>query len=445
MCGQEVHSSLPVAGVLLGDAAKRWAILFAAVVVSFAAMYQAARLYVAWDLGRSSNPAAQIRGANLEGNAEAWGRLGEATAANFDNFQPDRARAFFERSVHLNPRSARLWMDLAGTYEEQGNISEAKSAYLQAQKDYPISADVAWRFGNFLLRQGQTSEGLEKIHRAILADPKLAPLAISVVWSFEPNVDVLLHRVLPYDRDLYFEALDFLAAKHQEDAALQTWQEIVNSPAAKPLRLPSAFPFMDDLIASDRSADAQRVWEEALKEAHWPQGESEEDSVVWNGGFEAPIANGGLGWRFDQEPGYYISIDPQVHHSGEQSLRVDFTGGFNLDFAAVQQFLPVHPRAMYSFRCFIRTRSISTESGMRFEIVDPNHHEVNADTTALTGTNPWTLVSANFTTGADTHFLNIRLRRFPSQLFDNKLSGTVWVDDVTLTPSKPNEPAESTP
>jgi hypothetical protein len=70
-------------------------------------------------------------------------------------------------------------------------------------------------------------------------------------------------------------------------------------------------------------------------------------------------------------------------------------------------------------------------------IYDPKHaSEIRALTTDLIRTNPWTLVEADLATGADTHFLVITLQRDPSRLFDNKLSGTVWVDDVSLTQEK---------
>jgi hypothetical protein len=42
-------------------------------------------------------------------------------------------------------------------------------------------------------------------------------------------------------------------------------------------------------------------------------------------------------------------------------------------------------------------------------------------------------VKADVLTGPDTSLLKIILRRKPSWKFDNKLSGTVWVDDVAMT------------
>lgn len=92
----------------------------------------------------------------------------------------------------------------------------------------------------------------------------------------------------------------------------------------------------------------------------------------------------------------------------------------------------------------MRTQSISTDSGMRFEILDLNDYEVSLMTPDLTGTNAWSPERTDVTTGRNTHFLDIRLRRLPSRLFDNKLSGTVWVDDVSLS-QEPAAGAESHP
>lgn len=72
---------------------------------------------------------------------------------------------------------------------------------------------------------------------------------------------------------------------------------------------------------------------------------------------------------------------------------------------------------------------------MRFEIVDPKdqaHLEIL--TPNETGTLPWTLEQADFTTGPHTNLILIRLVRRPSQRLDNQLRGTVWIDDVTIVP-----------
>jgi hypothetical protein len=84
----------------------------------------------------------------------------------------------------------------------------------------------------------------------------------------------------------------------------------------------------------------------------------------------------------------------------------------------------------------MRTQGITTESGMRFSVTDPNHSgALNALTDNLTDSHPWTSVDADLTTGPATHFLLVRLFREPSRLFENKLEGTVWIADISLTPA----------
>ncbi|HEV2289482.1 MAG TPA: tetratricopeptide repeat protein [Candidatus Acidoferrales bacterium] len=411
------------------------AILCLAGLFSLATIFQAGKLCLAWYWGCSNDVSEQLRGANLlPGDAEAWDRLGQAVQWNFDAPNPSLAVSYYRKAVADDPRSADNWLNLANAYEAIGNAAEASSAYEAAQRDYPISADVAWKYGNFLVRQGQTTEGLRQIHAAIATDPKLTPLAISQMWTFDHDANVILTDILPPDPAAFFQALDFFSANRDTSAAMIAWDRIIALPRQHPLDLKRSFPFLDSLIAQGDTADIRRVWRQVLSAAGWDSTPPEDGSLVWNGGFESPIADGGLGWRIQQTPGAYISVDAGTAHSGTHSLRVDFSGGMNLDFYNVQEFVPVQPSSPYVFQAFLRTEAISTESGIGFEILDQQHKEVNVLTPSLTGTNPWTPVQANILTGPDTKFLWIRLRRFPSKRFDNKLGGTVWIDDVTLVP-----------
>jgi len=96
----------------------------------------------------------------------------------------------------------------------------------------------------------------------------------------------------------------------------------------------------------------------------------------------------------------------------------------------------VAPATRYRFRGFLRTDQISTDSGMRFEIIDPRRpKDLDVLTPNETGTPPWTMEEVEFTTGAQTHLIRIALRRLPSARLDNKISGTVWVDDIALLPT----------
>lgn len=423
---------------------RHWAVLCFAVAVSATMIYQAGKLSLAWYWENSGQPAKQIRAAELvPGNAEAWERLGEATQYSLNQANPSLAISYYLRAVRTNPLSASHWIVLANAYEATGDVSHALEAYENAKRDYPISADVAWKYGNFLLRQGQATQGLSEIHQALLNDPSLTPLAIRSVWNFDPDVNLILGSVLPANEDSDLTALNFFLGIHETQDALETWKRIVALSRQRAIDIRRTFPLLDELIAQDRADDAQRVWHEALEASRWPVAAPMDDSIVWNGGFETPIANGGLDWRFQQLPGGYVSTDSSVYHSGLESLRVGFTGGVNVDFAHVEQLEPAQPDTTYNFQAYVRTESISTDSGLHFELFDPRHErEVYVLTPNMVGTTPWTALHAKVTTGPNTHFLEVRLHRFPSRLFDNKISGAIWIDDVTLVKeaSQPNRP-----
>ena len=216
-------------------------------------------------------------------------------------------------------------------------------------------------------------------------------------------------------------------------------------PCENRFRLRGFFHSFEEMIRENRAADAEKVWKEALEICGIPH-QKPHDELVFNGGFENDILNGGLDWRLSPGVGMSVEYDTLVHRSGVRSLKMDFNGGANTDLSAPVQFVPVEPEHAYKFHAYLRTESISTDSGIHFEIFDPTRRaDVIAKTDGLTRTHLWTGVDAEIHTASDTQFLEVVLRRVPSRLFENKLSGTVWIDDVSLTSASKSESAAPSP
>ena len=414
----------------------RLVILVFALAAGALLSYQAARLWLANHRIHSTRLEIIERGAALEpGNADAWDLLGRYHQLDFANADPQQELADYKRAVQDDPLNATFWMNLAGAYEENGDLSAAQNAFERARSVYPLSAEVAWNYGNFLLRQGKEAEGYAEIHHAVRSDPKMLTLAISRVWRSSRDVNVLLDQVLPPDVDAYIQALIF---------SLRFASRIPRSPcgdgsfrSASSWLLPRTFPFLDELILDDRAADAKQVWIEALTAAGLPHDEPLNHSLVWNGGFSEDFSNGGLGWRWHSTIGVAVDFDTAPPSSGVRAVRLDFGGGRNLEITEPMQYVPVEPAHTYHFHALMRTEEITTESGMRFSLVDPNHNNaVNALTDNFTGSHNWTALDMDVTTSHETHFLLVRLLRTGSRLFENKLSGTVWIADVSLVPEE---------
>ena len=419
----------------LQRAPARAAILVFALAAGALLSYQAVRLWLAYHRIHSTRLEIIERGAALEpGNAEAWDLLGRYRQLDFASADPQQELADYQRAVQDDPLSATFWMNLAGAYEAKGDLNAAQNSFERARSVYPLSAEVAWNYGNFLLRQEKEAEGYAEIRHAVQSDPRLLTLAISRVWRSSHDVNILLDQVLPVDQDAYVQALTFFASIRQPDAALTVWRRILA--LGKILALPRTFPFLDELIQDDRSTDAKQVWIEALTAAGLPHDEPLNHSLVWNGDFSRDFDNGGLGWRWKPYLGGAIDFDSAPPSYGVRAVRLQFNGGTNLTLAQPVQYVPVEPGVTYDFHAYMRTEDITTESGIRFSIIDPNHDgAIDQHTENMTGSHGWTPVELRFTSLPSTHFLLIRVMRDRSRLFDNKLSGWVWIADVSLVPA----------
>ena len=404
-------------------------ILFSGILTLFSG-----KAYLAAHWNASSKPELWQEATRLEpGNAEYWRHLGLTLQWDLSPGDIHQAVSYLQKATHVDPWSADLWMELADAYQASGDPVRAQGAYEKAQTNYPISAEVAWRYGSFLLYEGKFSDGYKEIQRAVSIDSSLTRSAIAECWQLNPNVTPILDEVLPAKSDYYLTAIDFFLSQNLPAPALAVWNR--QRELGLPIKMPDTTPLIDALIDQARMVEAQQTWRQVLESANWPRDPSNGESLVLNGGFEHGIANGGFDWRESAVSGARFDFDSAVAHSGLRSLRIQFDGTANLDFEHLYQYVLVESGTRYHFSAYVRTEGISTDRGVRFEILDPRHpSQVQFETPEVTGITPWTLVQADLVTGPDTHLLKIALRRIPSWKFDNKLSGTVWIDDVALTP-----------
>ena len=416
---------------------RRQALFLAFVVAVWGTVtFLSAKAFLAAHWNASANPELWRKAARLEpGNAEYWGRLGALQQWDVESGQLQQAIRYLQKATEINPRSAELWMELADAYVSAGERERAEGAFEKAKMNYPVSAEVAWRYGSFLLYEDKVAEAYAEIRRAISIDPSRTQNAIAACWNAKRDATAIVERVLPAKASYYQEAIDFFLARNQAGSALMTWNR--QRQLGLPTELAQTAPLVDALLEQGEVSEAQNAWKEALRTASWSPEAAGSQSLVFNGGFEHGVANGGFDWREAREDGVQFGWDKTVVHSGSRSLRIDFDGSANLDFENLFQYVAVDPATHYHFSGYLRTEELSTDRGMRFEIVDPQHPNVTrVATSELTGTNAWMPVEAEVVAGPSTHVLKITLQRMPSWKFDNKLRGRVWVDDVTLTPVK---------
>jgi tetratricopeptide (TPR) repeat protein len=374
-------------------------------------------------------------------NAGNWYLLGRYSQYNLEDPDVQRAIRAYQTALSFDPRSADTWLDLGTAYEAEGDLTAARNAFVQAKRVYPLSPEVSWRYGNFLLRRGDLDPAFAQIRHAVEADPKRAPAAFALRMRFEPDaksvtdrVNSALNRVLPDSQAAYLGVISALSEQEKPDQALAVWSRLAT--LHPQIQLSDSYPLLELLLHRRLIDDAQRVWGQALEFAGISRPPGPPGSVVWDGGFGSNVLGGGFTWRYSPFiGGVVINIDTKEKHSGNRSLRLTFNGLSNVNFNDVCQFVPVQPSTAYRFSAWVMTRSLSTDQGVRFGL-----HSIgdSASSVAWTedveGTQPWTKVELPWTSGSDVRELQICVSRMPSAKFDSKIRGSAWIDDVALVP-----------
>jgi hypothetical protein len=423
----------------LSDSLARGLVVGAALLVGlwlsfFGIRAAIARYYSEGDTAKRLESAVRLE----PGNPDYWYILGRYQQYNLDQPDAPLAEDSFRKALALNPVATEAWLDLGTAYELDGKTEEAREAYLQAKKSYPVSADVSWRYGNFLLREGQQAQAYEELRRAIEADPLRAAAAFSRAYRANPDIDEILNQLLPPRQSAYVEMINEAVSENQLAAAKAIWARLLTLHPRLEMR--DFERLVAELLAVGEYDEARRVWDQGTTTVNLPPLLESQGSVVWDPSFESDVNRYSFAWQFKPiEQGVSIGFDKTEKHSGSQSLRLSFDGQHNPDLEAACTLAVVQPATVYRFSGWIKTKNVTTEYGVGFRL---HPYGISGgpvvNTRQIYGNNPFTMIEQTWTTGPDIHRVVICITREPSDNPDVRISGTAWVDDVNLVP----QPAE---
>ncbi len=271
--------------------------------------------------------------------------------------------------------------------------------------------------------------------RAMLASARVlaaVPNYDDVVFStFDRFIEDSSHILdsLQTDRRSARAYFEHLVKTRQEEAAAALWPQL--------LRLGCA----DDHVASvylaglaaagegNRAVEVRRAYLNGRPGAHTM------NSLVFNGGFESEIARASFDWQVWSIENVEIVRDNSVSRTGNWSMRVRFPGDRNLQFQGLFQEIPLPP-GVYRLRAFVKTDGLTTDEGVRLRAFDPRAPgELDASGDALSGTNGWSELSLKFRITPRLRFVRVGLWRARSSKFECNISGTAWLDDVSIEPA----------
>lgn len=419
----------------LPNSSFRLAVLFFACLLAFLLSYFGVRNARAVHYRELDTRAGYERAVRLEpGDSRSWYLLGRSYL--YDLERPDAARAMeaLRRAVALDRYSAAALLDLANAYEGEGELKKARETFLAAKRVYPLSADVCWNYGNFLLRQSEQPEAFREIRKAVELDPKRASEAFSVAMRVQPDANVLLDQAVPATTAVYLPILHSLSGAGDLGTARLVWNRLVTLNQKVPMS--EMVRFFDELFHQRRGTEAAQLWPQAVSIMQNSPPPDPEGSLVWDGGFESGYAGGGFAWHFvPVTRDVQISFDRTEKHSGERSLRILFNGRENLNFEDACHDIIPEPRQRYLLSGWIRTQLLTSSEGVRLQIfvITPTANE-SVTTEEVHGTQAWKQVQLEWAAPAGALFGRVCVKRNMSDQPGVDIQGAAWIDDVSLLP-----------
>jgi len=357
--------------------------------------------------------------------------------ASVEGGAAQKAVATLKLVLERDPQNPYRWAELGEAFLEAGQDENARYCFDQAPALAPDSADLLLRSANFHLQIGETTKALHITARILTLTSDYDELIFSEYTRWVDHMDDVLRYGLPEDRRAAEAWLRFLMQGGRVDDAQRTWEWVVQRGYAEDATAGAYARFLIDQSLPDSAASA---WFRYLGAR---SGEYRKSTYLFNGDFESEPSPSPFDWNLARTQGVKVARDCTSAGAGKCSLRIEFAGTQNLDFAAASQvtFLTA---GVYRFHALIRTESLTTDQGIRFRVFDPNS-TASLDTTFenFTGSNAGSSVRHDLVVPPATRLLEVQVIRQRSLRFDNKIGGTAWIDELSLEPigfSHPHKP-----
>jgi hypothetical protein len=381
-------------------------------------------------------------------NSYVEAALGRMYGFSAETFDPPLAVHSLLASLQVQPYDASGWMSLGNVYEIMYEIPKARQTFKNASTAAPTSTRVAWVWANFLIRD-ESGSGAETLH-ALKRIAELEPGSLENVLRLGARTSIpmaeIYRQVVAPDAASQLAAMNFFTEAKQYDVAALAWKALISiARSRKPLETlevtysgeltrKNLLTYVNFLINEGRIEPAESAWREFLEVIHYSVASSDPANLVFNPRFEQEPLNSGFDWRMEPSKDFEffrVPVPPGAPLGGQCAV-INFPGKSNIDFTNVYQYVPVKPNQQYRFSAWAQSKSLTTDSGVFVEIVDATSPTHSVKTAALLGDVNWTELRADISTGRESKLLLIRLRRNPSDKFDNLLGGQVWFGDFKL-------------
>ena len=336
----------------------------------------------------------------------------------------------YEEAVRRDPASAYRWCDLAQAYLMSGQVIQTRASISHALELAPYLSSIAMTAANIYFQLQDTREGLHCARRVLSQTNEFDSSLFATYDQLGVGIETLLNEGMPADLRSAQAFFHHILAQGQVADAQASWQWLF-AHALTDDKL--ADQYVNFLLKQQEYEVALQAWIQQLGKR---VGDYPEGNGLFNSDFEAEPTGTVLDWKIRRVDGAEVERDSTVAKQGAWSLRVRFDGKVNLAYNHIAQKTIARP-GTYRFEAWIRTEAITTDQGVGWRIFDAESpSRLNLLFENRVGSAEWTKLEKAFVVPPETRLLEVQLVRRPSLKFDNKISGTVWIDAVSLAAVK---------
>lgn len=337
---------------------------------------------------------------------------------------PDQAAKALERAVGLRYRDDYLWIELAQTRDELGDMDGALMALDQAILWAPHYAHTHWQRGNLLLRMNRTAEAFAELRIAAKANPAYLPNVVDLAWGISrgdlKSTEDLLQINNDNDRIVFIR---YLATKGKGLEVVQQLRHLTT-----PLSPDSSRELVSLLVAA-------KSFRPAFEIVGVSRSIEFSEATLTNSSFEEPLvlSDPGFGWIVSPEQGKNrLAIDVSEKLEGAKSLQIGLDGNWTPGTPLLSQTFLVAPQTTYRVSFGVKTKDLVTGGPPFLTVSDATNNQLLGKSENFPAANSWLTLNFEFTTLPASQAAIIRLQRSNCDSSPCPIFGTLWLDQFRI-------------
>ncbi len=324
-----------------------------------------------------------------------------------------KARFFYDRALDYCVLYVPAWLGLAELFNDRGEKDRALAALEFVEKISRGSGNLAWSraiLANELGRDDILTANLAWLLKNNRGK-KMAAISLADLRWKDPLV--LLRK---FGETISPALLNYYIRVRELAKTRVVWQQLEQAGLNN---RKNSLKYINYLLAHGKVAAAAKIWDRNFRDG---------DALLYNGRFRKPLIGSGFGWRISRSRGFSRQTPADKAKSG---LRLTFDGSKNVSFR-LAQIVPLSPGS-YVFRGRAATDSLSTNQRPFWMVRGYRCKGPVVRGAMFPANRSRSDFSLRFTVPESCQAVWIALQRNHSYDFDNKISGTLVLDDLTVT------------